>query len=120
MKAQHTFYTGNDMNYGHELKKIIFEDTDKKHADLKIRLYADGLAQGEFFRMIVDGYVDRDDRIVDFVEECKEEKNIQSKQKRAKSKKIHNKANKVIKKFALSEREVENIFNLLEKENPEL
>ena len=34
-------------------KKIIFEDTDKRHADLKIRLHYDGLTQGVFFRMLV-------------------------------------------------------------------
>lgn len=29
-------------------KKIIFEDTDKRHADLKIRLHYDGLTQRDF------------------------------------------------------------------------
>ena len=35
--------------YGNTLKKICFEETDKRHADLGIRLHADGIKQGEFF-----------------------------------------------------------------------
>ena len=31
------------------IKRIIFEDTDKRHADLKIRLHYDEIKQGEFF-----------------------------------------------------------------------
>jgi len=108
------------MSYGNETKRIVFEELDKRHADLKIRLHADGLKQGEFFRLMITGYLERDDRIVEFVEEYREENNIQSKQKRAKSKKSHEQANEVKNKFALNDKEVENIFDLLEKEYPEL
>ena len=33
-------------------KQVCFEDFDKNHADLKIRLHYDGLRQNEFFRLI--------------------------------------------------------------------
>jgi hypothetical protein len=108
------------MTYGQELKKVIFEESDKRHADLKIRLHADDMKQGEFFRLMVAGYIERDERIVNFVEEYKEKNNIQSKEKRTKSKNIYNKSNETKSKFALNEGEVESIFDLLEKECPEL
>ena len=108
------------MSLGREMKKIVFEDTDKTHADLKIRLHADGLKQGEFFRMIVAGYINRDDEIVYFVERYKEEKEIQSKTKRTKSRKLHKEAKNTKDKFALNEGEIESIFDLIAKENPEL
>jgi len=108
------------MTYGQELKKIVFEETDKRHADLKIRLHADDLKQGEFFSLMISGYVERDERIVDFVEEYKEKNNIQSKEKRAKSKKLYDQSYENKNKFALNEGEVDSIFDLLEKECPEL
>tara|TARA_R110002074_G_scaffold48773_1_gene124649 strand:+ start:658 stop:984 length:327 start_codon:yes stop_codon:yes gene_type:complete len=108
------------MKIGREIKKIVFEDTDKNHADLKIRLHTDGLKQGEFFRMIVEGYVNRDDKIVYFVEEYKEEKDVQSKAKRTKSKKLYEKAKSTKDKFALNEGEIESIFDIIAKENSEL
>jgi hypothetical protein len=108
------------MIHGQETKRIIFEELDKVHADLKIRLHADDLKQGEFFSLMISGYVERDERIVDFVEEYREKNNIQSKEKRAKSKKLYERSNETKNKFALNEGEVESIFDLLEKECPEL
>tara|TARA_Y100000034_G_scaffold134707_1_gene203928 strand:+ start:4784 stop:5110 length:327 start_codon:yes stop_codon:yes gene_type:complete len=108
------------MTYGQETKRIIFEESDKVHADLKIRLHADDLKQGEFFSLMISGYIERDERIVDFVEEYKKNNSIQSKEKRAKSKKLHDQSTEIRNKFALNEGEVESIFDLLEKECPEL
>ena len=71
-----------------QIKKIIFEDTDKRHADLKIRLHYDQLKQGEFFRLMLTGYIEKDERVMSYIEEYKGE--------------------------------IESIFDLLEKENPEL
>ena len=45
------------------IKRVIFEDTDKRHADLKIRLHYDEIKQGEFFRLMLTGYVNQDERL---------------------------------------------------------
>ncbi len=42
-------------DYGKLRKKIIFYDTDKRYADLKIRLEHDGISQAAFFRGMVVG-----------------------------------------------------------------
>ena len=54
-----------------QIKKIIFEDTDKRHADLKIRLHYDQLKQGEFFRLMLTGYIEKDERVMSYIEEYK-------------------------------------------------
>ena len=60
------------MNYGHNKKKIIFSETDKRHAELKIRLNYDGLSQQAFFSSIVNGYLSSDEDIVKFISKTKE------------------------------------------------
>ena len=59
-------------HYGTKEKMVQFADLDKRHADLRLRLHYDGLTQGQFFRALVTGYVDRDPDIVNFIEKVKE------------------------------------------------
>ena len=110
----------SDINYGKDLKKICFEELDKRHADLKIILHADSLGQGEFFRLMIAGYIQKDKRIMNFIEEYKERKNIQSKEKRLKTKKLRQTGEEIKSKFALGDEEVESIFDIIAKEHPEL
>ena len=102
-------------------KKIVFYDTDKRHADLKIRLHYDGLTQAGFFRVLVSGYLDKDPAVIDFIQRAKEEKNIQSIKKRKESKKLLKAGEETESKFSiLEDGEVESIFDIIEKEHPEL
>ena len=54
------------------------------------------------------------------IDEYKEEKNKQSKLNRKKSKKLIKSGRNVENKFALNSDNIEDIFDLLEKEHPEL
>jgi len=101
-------------------KQVCFEDFDKKHADLKIRLHYDGLYQNEFFRLMMRKYIDKDKNMMKIIDNYKEQKGNQSKVNRKKSKQLVDKGREIEKKFALGSDEVENIFDLLEKEYPEL
>tara|TARA_R100000664_G_C2737335_1_gene126516 strand:- start:537 stop:872 length:336 start_codon:yes stop_codon:yes gene_type:complete len=101
-------------------KKIIFEDTDKRHADLKIRLHYDGLTQRDFFRMVVTGYIEQDERMVDFIREYKEKNKIFGKQRLAKTKSLYDKSRQMKDVFGLDESEIEDIFDIIAKENNEL
>ena len=109
-----------EINYGKDLKKICFEELDKRHADLKISLYADGLRQGDFFRLMISGYLEKDEGIISFIEEYRVHKSIQSKDKRVKTEKLRTKGLAIKSKFALDKGEIENIFDLITKEHPEL
>ena len=104
------------MSYGEYEKKIVFGDTDKRHADLRRRLHVDELKQGEFFRAIVTGYIEQDEDLLKFLDKYKSQAKVR--------KKILNKGYKKAKElknnFRLSEDEIENIFDLIAKENEDL
>ena len=58
-------------DYGKLRKKIIFYDTDKRYADLKIRLEHDGISQAAFFRGIVSGYLLQDENVLEYIDKLK-------------------------------------------------
>ena len=101
-------------------KEVTFSDNDRRYAELKIRLHYDGLRQGEFFRGFVIGYLQQDPDVMRFVEKMKETIQRYSKSKRQKIKKENEKQREVIKKFSLNKGDVEDIFDLIEKEYTEL
>lgn len=106
--------------YGREGKKIVFYDTDKRHAELKIRLKHDRLTQAEFFRTLVGGYLNKDENILSFLHKYMEEHGDQSKSHLIKNKQLISAGREVENKFALDEGEIENIFDILAEEHPEL
>jgi len=106
--------------YGEAGKKIVFYDSEKNHAELKIRLHYDGLTQSAFFREIVAGYVTQDENILKYIEKVKLEKGTQSKGKIKKVSKMNASKKKTIQKFALDQNDIENIFDILEEECPEI
>ena len=101
-------------------KKVIYYEIPKRHADLKIRWQYDNIKQSEFFRLLASAYLDQDERILSLLEEYKEENKTQNKQKRSKADKLYKEAKKTQTKFSLKEEDVENIFDLLEQEHPDL
>ena len=103
-----------------ETKRIIFLDSDKRHADLKIRLYYDGLSQADFFKGVVSGYLEKDELLTPFVDELRKKFSKHGKQRLKESKKLHEKGLENKNKFALSDVEVENIFDILEEEFPDI
>ena len=56
-------------NYGKNNKRIIFTDTDHRHAQLSLKLKNDGMTQAKFFRSIISGYLSDDERIRSYVVE---------------------------------------------------
>ena len=106
--------------YGHNRKKVVFYSTDKAHADMKLRLKYDGLSQSSFFRGVVAGYINKDPSINDFVDRLKEKEMSQGTTKRKQSRKLLKQGEEVSSAFGLGEEEVENIFDIIEKEHPEL
>jgi len=101
--------------YGNITKQICFDSLDKIHADLKIRLHYDDIKIREFFNEIVVGYLEKNEHIINFLEELKEKKQI-SKRKRNKINRSNIKAKDTERKFALDASEIENIFDIIEKE----
>ena len=105
--------------YGRAKKKVIFEETDKRHADLKIKLHYNGLTQAQFFRGMVSAFLDDDPDMLVILETIKKENKV-SGAKRAIAAKERKKASETVDLFGLDDKEVENIFDILEKEHPDL
>ncbi len=107
-----------DPEYGTMKKKVVFYDSDKRYADLKIRLQHDNISQANFFRSILTGYLSQDPDILNFVDKIKKRKD-----KKPASKKRNKEIKELIKvgsdraeKILLDENEIENIFDILENE----
>jgi len=108
------------VKYGKGGKKIVFYDSDKRHADLKIRLHYDGLTQSAFFRGLVSGYLAQDEDLMSYIDTLKEQTKVQSASKKNKIKSLSQAREETIDKFALKDSEIESIFDILEEEGPEL
>ena len=108
------------MSYGVNSKKIMFYDTDKRHAELKIRLQHDSLKQSEFFRAVVTAYIQKNPLFLEFLNDYKDSNKIQSKEKIKKSNKLIEEGREVEKKFNLKDDEKDNIFDLIAREHPDL
>jgi hypothetical protein len=101
-------------------KRIVFEASTHKHAQLKIRLEYDSLTQAEFFRCLIEGYLDKDPKIMKYIENYKQEKGKDSKRNAKYRLKDNQKSEELLEKFGIKDTELENIFDLIEKEFPDL
>jgi len=88
-------------------KRVIFDDTDTRHAQLKIRLEYDGLSQAEFFRSLITGYLNKDKSMMEFINMKYQIKDDQS-------------ADDLLGQFGIGDDELENIFDVIAKSNPDL
>tara|TARA_R110002012_G_scaffold248679_1_gene425044 strand:- start:134 stop:475 length:342 start_codon:yes stop_codon:yes gene_type:complete len=108
-----------DPAYGTMKKKVVFYDSDKRYADLKIRLEHDGLTQAKFFRSILTGYLSQDPDILNFIDKLKAKKNKKASDKKRdkETRQLINIGNDKLNKLLLDEEEIENIFDILENED---
>tara|TARA_Y100001972_G_C7587065_1_gene294356 strand:+ start:351 stop:677 length:327 start_codon:yes stop_codon:yes gene_type:complete len=106
----------SDIQYGKLNKRIVFTDNDHRHAKFTIRLKHDNLKQSDFFRGIITGYLNNDERICSYIDDIKP----QSKTKKQKSKKLIQQGQDNLENFGFSERELSNLFDIIEEEHPEL
>ena len=100
---------------------MSFSLNSKLHENLKIRLYYDQIkTQSEFFRYCVESYLSQDPLFMAFLDDYKINKKVQSKKRTNKSRKLRERGEQMLKELALTEEEIENIFDILEEELPEL
>lgn len=100
------------------VKKIVIYVTDGSHADFLIKLKYDELSQKKFFELMLESYLNNDKDFMFFINKKMQEKIS----KRRKNNKIKDNlaVEETIKNFGLDEEEIENIFDIIEKENPDL
>ena len=107
---------GKKYKYGKEGKTIAFVDDDKRHADLRIRLRHDGLTQAQFFQNIITGYLNNDERIIEYITEIKFELAKQGKKKIVKTKNFIRQGEEIMKSFSFSSEEKEELFDMIAEE----
>jgi hypothetical protein len=103
-------------SYGKEGKTIIFVDDDKRHADLRIRLRHDGLTQVEFFQNMITGYLNNDERIIEYITDLKYALAKQGKRRIAKTKKLIENGREILKDYSLSDDERDELFDMIAEE----
>jgi hypothetical protein len=106
----------SEIDYGKLTKRIVFTETDHRHAQLIIRLKHDNFKQSQFFRSLITGYIEQDERIQSYIEEVSGE----SQKKVAKSRKLRSTGQEMKKSMGLSNDDVNDIFDLIAEEHPEL
>ena len=101
--------------------KLTFFLDSKLHENLKIRLYYDQIkTQSEFFRFCVESYLDQDALFMEFLDHYKIHNAVQSKARVTKSRKLRESGSRMLEDLALSDVDIENIFDIIEEELPEL
>tara|TARA_B100001094_G_scaffold307887_1_gene339992 strand:+ start:5460 stop:5786 length:327 start_codon:yes stop_codon:yes gene_type:complete len=106
----------DNIEYGKNSKRIIFTDTDHRHAQLTLKLKDDGMTQAKFFRNLITGYLEDDERIRDYVVNAG---NL-SKQKKQRNIKLRETGKQITQDLGLSNDQVDNIFDLISEEFPDL
>ena len=101
-------------------KKIVFYDTLDRQTRFRVRLQHDSLNQSQFFRMMITGYTENDPDLLAFLDKCKEKELIQGKAKRDSNKLSVKKGLQNKTKFALDDADIESIFDIIQKEHPDL
>ena len=108
-----------DPKYGTMKKKVVFYDSDKRYAELKIRLQHDGISQAHFFRSILTGYLSQDENILNFIDKLKS-LSSQKKNRIKEDRSLITKGKDSARALAFATEEIDNIFDKLEKQNPDL
>tara|TARA_R110000824_G_scaffold354499_1_gene541614 strand:- start:302 stop:643 length:342 start_codon:yes stop_codon:yes gene_type:complete len=108
--------------YGTMKKKVVFYDSDKRYAELKIRLKYHSLTQSQFFRGLVTGYLSGDENIMNFLNNLRtsSDPDKNNKNRIKKDAELFIKGKQTLNSTLLEGSELENIFDILEKQNPDL
>jgi hypothetical protein len=69
---------------------------------------------------MIAGYLAKDSHLMAYIGEYKEKYVIHNKKKRKETEKLLEKGNELEQDFALNQDDIENIFDILEKEHPSL
>ncbi len=110
--------------YGENKKKIVFFDTDERHKELKIMLDRYGLTQSKLFRYLVTCMLEENQISKDIVRMIDDNSNKKSRKRSKRVQEIEEKAQQkqedIEKQFNLDNEEIDDIFDLIAREHPDL
>ena len=106
--------------YAKDTKKFTFYAKDSLHAEFKIRMQHHSLTQSEFLRACVEAAVNKDPMMDLFIQHYKEENGKQSKAQRKKMSKELDEAESILNDFGLGDGDIDDIFDIIAEEHPEI
>jgi len=106
----------NEIDYGKLNKRVVFTENEHRHAKFILKYKEDGFKQSHFFRAVITAYIEDDPTFRQFVETIKPT----PKRTRKKDKKLREEGEQLISDLGLNEGDIDNIFDLIEKEHPDL
>ena len=95
---------------------IQFPSLEELHANLVIKLNFDDMTKFFFFNELIKGYVSEDADLIPFIQKIKEKSMLSKKFRLKKSSDIRKKEKEMIAKFGLDKNDIEDIFDIIEKE----
>lgn len=98
------------------IKKVFFEEEDEQHARMLVRLRYDRLTQGNFFRGLVEMYVNNDLDMIKIIEKIKERKTTMGQVKRRNTRKEIEQGESMMQDLGLSNNEKNFIYDLIEED----
>ena len=106
--------------YAKDTKKYTFYAKDSLHAEFKIRMQHHSMTQSEFLRACVEAAVSKDPMMDLFIQHYKEENGKQSKAQRKKMSKEVEESADILNDFGLGDGDIDNIFDIIAEEHPEI
>ena len=101
-------------------KTIVFYIDEDTHARLRIQLRYDRLTQTMFFNFLIKGYLENNKHIRDYMDFIIAERTKIYKRNIKTRKNDRKEESETIEDFALNEEDIKNIFDILERENPDI
>ena len=98
-------------------KMIQFPSLEELHANLTIKLNFDDMTKFFFFNELIKGYISEDADLIPFIKKIKEKSMLSKKFRLKKSSEIREKEKEMIAKFGLNKNDIEDIFDIIEKED---
>tara|TARA_A100001011_G_scaffold385744_2_gene460293 strand:+ start:8112 stop:8441 length:330 start_codon:yes stop_codon:yes gene_type:complete len=106
----------NQQAYGKNDKRIVFTETDHRHAQLIVKLKSHGMTQAKFFRSLITGYLEGDERIENFI---LDNGNL-SIERRRKVDKYRTSGRANLSDLGLDEDQIDDLFDVIAEEFPDL
>ena len=102
--------------------KLTVDVGQKKKADMRIKLHYHGLTMGTFIRGVIDAYVGDDEKFFEWFGQFRSQhsKYSGSKTNLNKIEKEEKEAGEKMSAFGFAEKELDDIFDIIAEEHPEL
>ena len=101
-------------------KRVYVYMDEQQHVKLKIRLNYLGISMSEFVRVCGDGLMNQHPIMEQFMDHYRETSEKFSKKAAKKAKKDREDSNKIMDDLGLDFDDIENIFDIIEEDHPEI